>query len=109
MQFAYAWGFQELVMVNLFAWRATQPRDLLASKLPVGPRNMQVLTRSASRADKIVAAWGTHGKHRLQSVKVVDALYDFPLYCFGQTQNQEPRHPLYQRRDAELTRFSHRS
>ena len=109
MQFAHDWGFQELLMVNLFAWRATQPRDLLATELPVGPRNMQVLKRAASRADKIVAAWGVHGRHRSQSIKVVDALLEFPLYCFGQTQNQEPLHPLYQRRDAELTTFNYQT
>ena len=102
MQFAYDWGFQELVMVNLFAWCATHPRDLFATEKPVGPRNMQVLKLAAARADRIVAAWGAHGTHCFQSRRVADALLDFPLHCFGQTQNHEPLHPLYQRRDAEL-------
>ncbi len=102
MQFAYDWGFSELVMVNLFAWCATKPQDLFAAEQPVGPRNMRTLQRHAKRADRVVAAWGTHGSFQSQGQKIALALSAFPLHCFGHTKNNEPLHPLYQPRDARL-------
>ncbi len=37
--FSKAWGYNALTVVNLFAWRATSPRDLCAVEDPVGPDN----------------------------------------------------------------------
>ena len=37
--FARDWGYSGLCVANLFAFRATYPRDLFAADDPVGPRN----------------------------------------------------------------------
>ncbi len=105
MQFAHDWGYQELVMVNLFAWCATKPQDLKSAEFPVGSHNIKVLKQAAERADCIVAAWGSHGAFCAQSDRVVKALDSFTLFCFGKTKSHEPLHPLYQRRDASLQNY----
>lgn len=38
--FARAWGYGALCMANLFAYRATQPADMLAQDDPVGPATL---------------------------------------------------------------------
>jgi len=60
--FARAWEFGSLEVVNLFAFRATDPRDLLLAAAPVGPDNDQAIVDAASAADRVVAAWGTRGR-----------------------------------------------
>ena len=37
--FAEEWGYENLCVMNLFAWRATYPRDLKNAADPVGPEN----------------------------------------------------------------------
>ncbi len=105
MQFAYDWGYRELIMVNLFAWCATKPEDLKLADAPVGPRNLKVIRQSAQRANQIVLAWGRDGAYRAQGRRVVGLLNDYSLSCFGVTKQLEPLHPLYQRRDASLCSY----
>lgn len=37
--FSRRWGFSALTVVNLYAWRATDPTDLWTAQDPVGPEN----------------------------------------------------------------------
>ena len=58
MGFARAWGYSVLEVRNLFAWRATHPRELLTATDPTGgPRGDREL-RAVAKADLVVAAWG---------------------------------------------------
>ncbi len=57
--FAAAWGFGALEVVNLFAFRATDPTDLSRCRDPVGTGNDRVVLEVARRADRVVVAWGT--------------------------------------------------
>jgi len=92
-------------MVNLFAFCATHPEDLKRAAHPVGPRNMRTLKHQASRAERIVAAWGVHGTHRDQDRRVIRALSNHTLQCFGRTKKGEPLHPLYQKREASVSNY----
>lgn len=97
-------GHGELVIGNLFALRATDPKDMLAAAEPVGPQNDAWLDRLAGSADSVVCAWGTAGDHRGRGRAVFDLLRRRgaePL-CLGLTRDGHPRHPLYLRRDVEL-------
>jgi len=95
----------KLVMLNLFAFRATEPRDMLAATDPIGPRNDAML-RSYSRDERTafaVAAWGTHAP----AARVTKVLSIFPkLVCFGRNADRSPKHPLYLPRDAPLVCYS---
>lgn len=91
--FAQDWGYQGLCMVNLFAWRATQPADMLAQNDPVGPENDAVLLELAANAGIVVAAWGVHGTHvsRDEAVKRLLPRLHYLLL----TKAGHPGHPLY--------------
>jgi len=60
--FARAWGYARLEVVNLFAWRATDPRELGAVADPVGPENDRIMREVLSNVSLIVAAWGAGGR-----------------------------------------------
>jgi len=97
MGFARAWGFHRLVVANLFAWRATSPRDLYAAGDPVGPGNDAWILQAAAASERIVCAWGMHGAWRGRSADVARLLRDagHRIHHLGLTRAGEPRHPLY--------------
>ena len=99
-RFAADWGFGGLVMVNLFALRATRPEVMLRDNAPVGPDNDQYLIDCASRAGRILVAWGNEGAHLDRDIDVRHLLAPYaPLYCLGKTQYGHPRHPRYIKAD----------
>ena len=52
IRFAKSWGYSGLCMANLFAYRATDPKDMLVATGPVGVENDKYLLEYA----KIVSA-----------------------------------------------------
>ncbi|TNF21912.1 MAG: DUF1643 domain-containing protein [Rhodobacteraceae bacterium] len=90
-------GFGGLDVVNLFAFRATDPADLRAAEAPVGPENDAFLTRACAEAQVILAAWGVHGRHRDRDAEALPLLTAHPgkLHTLGLTRHGLPRHPLY--------------
>lgn len=100
-RFSMAWGHENYAVANLFAWRATDPRDMKAKADPVGPENDARILAMAQGADRIVCAWGAHGTflHRARAVRRL--LRDFPLQALALTRAGEPGHPLYLRGDLE--------
>ena len=99
--FAKRWGYGGLVMLNLFAFRATDPRDMRAADDPVGPDNDRHLIAATSESGLVVAAWGVHGAYRNRDREVA-GLLAWNLMALGLTRDGHPRHPLYVRGDAEL-------
>lgn len=91
--FARAWGFGQLTVANVFAFRTPSPRVLLAATDPVGPRNDEWIRRLAREADVTIAAWGNHGAYMRRDDAVL-ALLDTPQ-CLAVTQRGQPKHPLY--------------
>ena len=95
--YARDWGYGGLIMTNIFAFRATNPRVMKASPDPIGPLNDSWLTVSARRAVVVVAAWGNHGAYQGRGRKVVELLGQMgvKLMCLGVMKVGEPCHPLY--------------
>ncbi|MEO0665323.1 MAG: DUF1643 domain-containing protein, partial [Pseudomonadota bacterium] len=60
---ARALGFGAFRVLNIFAWRDTDPRKMRAAPDPVGPDNDAAILESLPWADRVIAAWGTHGAH----------------------------------------------
>lgn len=110
VQFAQREGYDRLEVVNLFAWRATSPKDLFAvspERDPVGHENERHVFRVLDKAGLIICAWGAHGGHIDQDETMmgwIDALNynDAPVMALGVTKGGFPRHPLYLRNDAPL-------
>ena len=57
-ELAVARGCRTLEVGNLYALRATNPRDLNNEEDPKGPHNDEYLRCIATRCDTVVAAWG---------------------------------------------------
>ena len=92
LNFAKDWGYGSLLLVNLFAWRATDPRELERVTDPVGARTNLWLRRARAEADLVVAAWG-NGGHLLGRAQAVETWLG-DLQCLGVTAQGMPRHPL---------------
>jgi hypothetical protein len=104
--FARRWGSGGLVVLNLFALRATDPRVMLAHPQPVGERNDAVFEAVTSmHAYRWVAAWGVNGTHQGRDARVRELLAGegVRLRCLNRTRDGHPQHPLYVRADATLT------
>lgn len=94
---ARALGFGAFRVTNIFAFRATDPREMRAAADPVGAGNDAAIVGSASWADLIVCAWGTHGAHLHRGPEVARLLRATgrPLHHLGLSKDGHPRHPLY--------------
>jgi hypothetical protein len=93
--FAKRWGFERLRVVNLFAYRATQPRDLAKASRPVGPANDAYIFGAATESQRIVAAWGANGHFKNRDRAVRRLLQSYRLECLRMTKGYAPEHPLY--------------
>jgi hypothetical protein len=60
LRFAMAHDFGELEVVNLFAYRATDPKELRRAGYPVGPENDQHITDAVREAAAVCLAWGSN-------------------------------------------------
>jgi len=92
-------------MTNLFAWRDTQPKNMMAVPDPVGPENDEVLQTLAKISSLVICAWGADGYHRDRYWDVVKLLDGIPLFCLGTNGDGSPRHPLYVAANTPLVRF----
>lgn len=105
--FAQRDGFGGLIVLNLFALRATDPHELQWHADPIGPRNdailEQVLLTQRLLGQPVLAAWGASGPSGLaKRVADVKALVpDVHWQHLGLTKTGQPRHPLYLRADTE--------
>jgi hypothetical protein len=106
LAFAKRWGYGELVMANLYAWRCTLPRALDLVAEPIGARNDVVLERLSREADLRIAAWGAWpGPNPHRPARVMDIVG--ALHVLDLTKHGHPRHPLYLRADTQPTRWTH--
>lgn len=92
--FARLWGYGSLYMLNLFGFRATDPREMKDAANPIGGSNDETLTYYRSRCSLIIAAWGKHGTH-LNRAEHVMQIMARRIDCLGRNQDGTPKHPLY--------------
>lgn len=104
--FAKRWGYGRLLVGNLFALRATDPRCLLDEPDPVGPQNDEHLRVMMDEARIVICAWGAHKlAHGTTRESAVKALLGPSLWALGRTAAGAPRHPLYMPKDAGPVRL----
>lgn len=95
----YGWG--KLIVGNLFAWRATNVRELATANDPIGSDNGYRLAEIFLDADRVIFAWGPTSKlpkHLRDQWRDIDKLartmHSEPL-CIGvPAKDGQPRHPL---------------
>lgn len=106
--FAKREGCGRLVVVNLFAYRATSPKDMKSVVSPIGDLNNTHLRAAVAETYKnrgvVVIAWGTHGTYQARDVQVRRLINDEAVVpvCLGKTKSGCPKHPLYVSADAPL-------
>lgn len=102
-------GFGSFVVYNLFAFRATDPEELLTAADPVGPENDDCMTAIVKypNGGPIVCAWGASRFARDRAPQVLARINqdEVDLRCLGTTRSGAPRHPLYCRTDTPLYEF----
>lgn len=106
--FAKRERYERFDVFNLFALRATDPRELRTNDGDVnGPMNNAYLRDALCYSGIVVAAWGNHGslngREEFFRKVLVPAANDRPLFHLGDlTKKGQPRHPLYLPADAPL-------
>lgn len=95
--FSKRWGANALIVVNLFAYRAADPREVEAAiKLgsltkAIGPGNGYKIVTAARCSQILVAAWG--GLLKPWATERGQLLQALPLQCLGTNLDGSPRHP----------------
>ena len=104
MGFAHRWGMSGLMVGNLFAYRATKPRDMMKAHDPVGPSNQEHLERMCHEAGAsgnggiVICAWGANGSYMQQDQTFLgwcDGLWLIKPKALRLTGKGMPEHPLY--------------
>ena len=99
MGFGKLYGYGGVVMLNVGAFRATDPKDWKAAVDPFGPRNtIECLQTYLNQFKPVltVAAWGKpamisqRGVHRAEAIKKAIT----GMRCWGRNADGSPRHPL---------------
>lgn len=104
--FSRDWGYGGVVVVNLFALRATNPAAIRAHIDPIGPEDDRYIEWHATRPNvgQVVVAWGAHGKINSRGLIVGDRLSAIGAapQCLGTVRGGHPKHPLYVPADTPL-------
>jgi hypothetical protein len=102
IMFARREGYGRLSVVNLFAYRSTDPVAMLALPADVarGPENDSWIAFAARDADHVVCAWGVPG-----GKLIPEPLWPYRFKCshLGLTASGAPKHPLYLAKNTPFT------
>lgn len=97
--FAKSWGYGGMHVCNLFAYRATDPKELLKVDNPFGDQNIWVTRNLVDEVEIVVCAWGNEPIIRkILKDKSPFVLIDFCLpkcHTLKESVNGTPMHPLY--------------
>jgi len=93
--FSATWGYSFFVMLNLFAWRATQPADMKRTTDPIGPDNDRLIAHWSGKVDRVMLGWGEHGAHLGRDQQVLAYLDRSKTFCLERNASGQPKHPLY--------------
>lgn len=107
---AVQWGYDGLVVTNLFAHRDTNPKGLLRVDDPTGdPHNLEYIRYAASLSATVVVAWGrSPGKiTAARGAVVLPELRTIhhTLWCLGENMDCSPKHPLFLELKTELREY----
>lgn len=98
--YARSWGYMGVTILNLFALRSTDPRELYKAADPVGPANNAAIVELCAGRE-VICGWGIRGGYRQRDRAVLDALRRIGAMpkCLELTKDGYPKHPLYLRAD----------
>lgn len=111
--FANREGASAMVVINLYAFRATEPQCMFIEERLgvdiVGPQNNEMIRKVVGwPASRVVCAWGAahHAMLRAREVERILRERGAELVCLGTTGKGMPRHPLYVKSDQPLVPYT---
>jgi hypothetical protein len=105
--YAKSWLCTNLTIVNLFAFRASEPTELLKAADPIGPENDMHLLDQIEKHNlgEIVLGWGNNKLAQTRVKKLQEMLNGRPVHCLMLNKNGSPRHPLYCKGDLQMSEY----
>ncbi len=113
IDFARRWGHTCLFVVNVFAWRATDPNDLRGAPDPIGPLNDDAIRLAFFYArnfgGRVIVAWGANRMAARRARRIIEIADQerVRLECLGHktlhADPPAPKHPLYLKKSTEPT------
>ena len=85
-------GFGGFVMVNLYAYRSTNPEFLHIIDNPIGPKNDYYIRKAFAQSNKVIFMWGNIGAFGNRDNDVKSMIRE--AYCISETKMGNPRHVL---------------
>ena len=96
---AHMWNYGGVEVYNIFAFRATDPKNMKAAEDPVGPENDKWLAKFAIKSQQTlaIAGWGNHGSHQNRNRDVIKILNQkmADVKALKINASGDPKHPLY--------------
>jgi hypothetical protein len=103
-----SWGYGSFEVVNLFAWRSTDPDELPNAPDASGPDNERIVEAAITRCDVVVFAWGAHpfAQKKAQTFRDLVTPRRPMIYCLGFTKARAPKHPLFLKSTTPLQAYT---
>lgn len=103
--YAKRWGYGWSRVVNVRAWRETDPKKVPPDPVAVGPDNWRYIREQADQAAIVVCGWGKLGDELGRKLLVDLAGYQIAAHALKLNKDGSPQHPLYLRADAVPVRM----
>lgn len=100
--FSMSHGYGGLTMLNLWAYRATDPDELSGTVTNEEKINEDTIVRICGQVPRVVAAWGSHAMASRQEA-IIPLVKEW--WCLHKTKGGFPGHPLYLKSTSQLERF----
>lgn len=110
ISFAKQYGYGGLYVCNIFAYRATNPKELLKIHNPFGDQNIFITRQLADEVETIVCAWGN--KEIINKLLKGNEPYLLLQYCTNKlhyidiSKDGIPKHPLYLKSSLKIKKIA---
>ena len=96
----------EMIIINLFAFRSPYPKDLYTVGDPIGKDNDYYIDKILSFYNtSLVCAWGSHALVKQRGHDVLMRNTSISKLCLGVTKDGQPKHPLHVAYSQDLIPF----
>lgn len=105
--YAKSWDFGSLYVGNLYAYRATNPKELLQVVDPLGVDNQKHLDYMVSQSNLVIWAWGNGAIVAKLEDRVGSTTWNLndPAHYLEMSKGGVPKHPLYLKKDLKPIRI----
>lgn len=97
------WGYDALIVTNVFSYRSTDPSVLKTLEQPTMEDNDAWIKWAARQASLIICAWSQHAKLHDRGAQVHEMLREQHFELHYLKKSGQPHHPLYLKDDLKPT------